>query len=57
MIISTNTYLSYRDTGLLDQLKMSTKYVPAYKLEEEYKKQAELMSDKKLVLRERVLSH
>lgn len=50
LIISLNTYLSFRDTGLMAQLKLSTKYVPAYKLEEEYKKQAELLSDKKLVL-------
>jgi DNA repair protein RadC len=42
LIISTNTYLSFRDTGLLDQLKMSTKYVPPYQLEEKYRKDAQL---------------
>jgi DNA repair protein RadC len=52
LIITTNSYLSFNDTGLMDQLKLSTKYVPQYQLEEQYKKQAELLSDKKLVLRE-----
>ncbi|MFT6502209.1 MAG: DNA repair protein RadC [Crocinitomicaceae bacterium] len=50
LIISTNTYLSFRDTGLLAQLKMSTKYVPQYQLEEQYKKQAEQLVERSTTL-------
>ena len=52
LIISTNTYLSFRDFGLMDELKLSTKYVPQYQLEEKYKKEAERLADKKAVIRE-----
>ena len=52
MIISTNTYLSFRDIGLLDELARSTKYIPQYQLEERYKKEAELLAEKKAILRE-----
>lgn len=52
LIISTNTYLSFRDIGLMDELKLSTKYVPQYQLEEQYKKEAERLAEKKATLRE-----
>jgi DNA repair protein RadC len=41
LIISEKTYLSFQDTGLLEQLKASTKYVPAYELEARVKKEVE----------------
>jgi len=41
MIISEKDYYSFDDSGLLDDLKKSTKYVPPYKLKEELKKQIE----------------
>lgn len=50
LIISTNTYLSFRDTGLFDQLKLSTKYVPQYQLEAQYKKQAEQLAERSATL-------
>lgn len=40
LIISEKEYLSFADTGLLDELKKSTKYVPAYILKERYEKEA-----------------
>ncbi|MEP1488004.1 MAG: JAB domain-containing protein [Algibacter sp.] len=39
LIISDKSYLSFKDTGLLDELKKSTKYVPTYVLEQRIKKQ------------------
>lgn len=50
LIISTNTYLSFRDIGLMDELKLSTKYVPQYQLEEKYKKQAQELVERNAVL-------
>ncbi|GAA3594687.1 JAB domain-containing protein [Flavivirga amylovorans] len=40
LIISTKSYLSFSDTGLLGELKKSTKYVPKYVLEKRIKKEA-----------------
>lgn len=40
LIISTKSYLSFEDTGLLDTLKKSTKYVPPYVLQERIKREA-----------------
>lgn len=34
LIITPNTYLSFENTGLLAELKLSTKYVPQYVLEQ-----------------------
>ncbi len=39
LIISDRSYLSFKDIGLLDELKESTKYVPTYVLEQRIKKQ------------------
>lgn len=40
LIISETSYNSFVDTGLLDQIKQSTRYVPNYKQQEEIKKTA-----------------
>jgi len=40
LIISDNSYLSFADIGLLDELKESTKYVPAYEIEKRIKKRS-----------------
>ena len=39
LIISNKSYLSFKDIGLLDELKLSTKYVPKYVLEQRIKKE------------------
>lgn len=39
LIISDKSYLSFKDIGLLDELKKSTKYVPKYVLEQRIKEQ------------------
>jgi DNA repair protein RadC len=41
LIISTKSYLSFKDIGLLDELEKSTKYVPKYVLEDRMRKEAE----------------
>ncbi|MEE3999085.1 JAB domain-containing protein [Tenacibaculum sp. FZY0031] len=40
LIISDKSYLSFADTGLLQELAKSTKYVPKYVLEQRLKKEA-----------------
>lgn len=40
LIISETSYNSFSDTGLLAQIKQSTRFVPGYKLQEEIKKTA-----------------
>ena len=40
LIISTKSYLSFKDAGLWDKLKKSTKYVPQYVLEQRMKDEA-----------------
>ncbi len=47
LIISTKSYLSFSDTGLLAKLKKSTKYVPSYVLEKRIKKEATEIAEKK----------
>jgi DNA repair protein RadC len=47
IIISTKSYLSFEDTGLLDELKKSTKYVPKYVLEQRIRKQATEIAERK----------
>lgn len=46
LIITERSYMSFRETGLLDQLKASTKYVPRYKLESEMREKAEHLVEK-----------
>ena len=36
LIITEKTFFSFEDSGLLDELKLSTKYVPAYELKRRY---------------------
>ncbi|MDO5981563.1 JAB domain-containing protein [Flavivirga spongiicola] len=50
LIISTKSYLSFADTGLLSELKKSTKYVPKYVLEQRIKKEATEIAKKKNTL-------
>jgi DNA repair protein RadC len=40
LIISDKSYLSFKDIGLLDELKKSIKYVPSYVLEQRIRKEA-----------------
>lgn len=47
LIISTKSYLSFADIGLLEELKKSTKYVPKYVLEQQIKKEATEIANKK----------
>lgn len=41
LIITENTFFSFADSGLLAELELSTKYVPAYVLKTRYEKAAE----------------
>ncbi len=52
LIISTTEYLSFNDTGLLDELKKSTKWVPEYKLKEQFQKQAAEIAKRALAERD-----
>jgi DNA repair protein RadC len=52
LIITEKSYFSFRMSGLLDDLKRSTKYIPPYQLEEQLRKQAELIAEKNVILRE-----
>ncbi len=47
LIISDKSYLSFVNTGLLDELKKSTKYVPKFVLEQRIKKEATEIAEKK----------
>ncbi|MCG8310758.1 MAG: hypothetical protein MI975_25435 [Cytophagales bacterium] len=40
LIISEKSYLSFADVGLMNELRLSTRYVPAYKLQQQIKKEA-----------------
>jgi DNA repair protein RadC len=44
LIITENSYFSFNDSGLMEELSQSTKYVPHYVLEARYKKEAEEMN-------------
>ncbi|WP_417799770.1 JAB domain-containing protein [Tenacibaculum sp.] len=46
LIISDKSYLSFADTGLLQELAKSTKYVPKYVLEQRLKKEAAEIAEK-----------
>jgi DNA repair protein RadC len=45
LIISVNSYLSFVDTGLFEQLEDSTKWVPAFELIERIKKEEKKIRD------------
>ena len=46
LIISTTSYISFANMGLMDQLAESTKFVPPYELIERYKKEAAVLAKK-----------
>ena len=46
LIISDKSYLSFANTGLLQELEKSTKYVPKYVLEQRLKKEAAEIAEK-----------
>jgi DNA repair protein RadC len=47
LIISEKSYLSFADTGLLEQINQSTKYVPNYVLHARLKREAEAIGEEK----------
>jgi DNA repair protein RadC len=47
LIITEKSYLSFEDTGLMEQLKKSTKWVPAYKEQERMKKEIASSAERK----------
>lgn len=50
LIIAKRSYMSFRDTGLLDELKLSKKYVvPSYPLDERLKEKAEQLTEKNVI--------
>lgn len=51
-IITEKSYYSFLVSGLLDELALSSKYVPAYVLEERMRKEAKAIAEKDVVLRE-----
>lgn len=54
LIISEKTYLSFLDTGLLEEISKSTKYVPTYQLEARIKKQVEKVISEKTRREEKI---
>ena len=47
LIITEKTYYSFADSGLLEELKQSTKYVPAYELKKRYEEEAKAVGEEK----------
>jgi len=47
LIITLNSYLSFKNIGLLEELEQSTKYVPKYELERRIKKEAAEIAERK----------
>jgi len=47
LIISDKSYISFKDIGLLDELKESTRWVPKYKEEQRIRKEATEIAEKK----------
>ena len=47
LIISDKSYLSFKDIGLMDELKLSTKYVPKYVMEQRIKKEVTEIIERK----------
>ena len=47
LIITTTSYMSFGDTGLLETISKSLKYVPQYEIQERLKKEAEELGAKK----------
>ena len=51
LIISETSYNSFNDTGLLAEIKKSTRFVPGYKLQEQIKKEAERIGSEKALIK------
>lgn len=47
LIITEKTYYSFADSGLLAELELSTKYVPAYQLKRKYEQEAKEKGEEK----------
>lgn len=47
LIISEKTFNSFNDTGLLDQIRESSRYVPNYKQQAQIKKEAEKLGEER----------
>ncbi|THV58862.1 DNA repair protein [Flagellimonas alvinocaridis] len=47
LIITTESYVSFKNMGLMEELAESTQYVPNYVLKERYKKEAAAMAQRK----------
>ncbi len=50
LIITERSYLSFRETGLLETLQKSLKYVPAYEIEQRIRDRAKEISERSAVL-------
>lgn len=48
LIISTKTYVSFKAIGLMDELEKSLKYVPAYQIMEQIRKEEKAIAKEKL---------
>ena len=53
LIIGEKAYNSFSDTGLLQQIQESTKYVPNYLLQAQIRKEAEKIGEERATQRER----
>ncbi|MCC6373087.1 MAG: JAB domain-containing protein [Bacteroidia bacterium] len=51
LIITEKTYNSFSDTGIMNELERSTKYVPKYILQQRLKKEAEEIGEKRKALK------
>ncbi len=49
-LITERSYLSFRETGLLETLQQSLKYVPAYEVKQRMLKQAKEFAERSLIL-------
>jgi DNA repair protein RadC len=47
LIITTESYVSFKNMGLMEELAESTQYVPNYVLKERYKKEAAALAQRK----------
>lgn len=50
LIITPRSYLSFRETGLLETLQQSLKYVPAYEIEKRWRARAKEMEERSAIL-------
>jgi DNA repair protein RadC len=56
LIISESSYFSFKNSGLLEELEKSVKYVPKYKLEQRFEKEL-LKAEKKIEKVEKALKN